>query len=157
VRYPFGSSIAYDKDRRFCSPKQIQMSDSSNPISYIKEVGGVFKLGSGVLGKSAIAVGFLMVTGTVAVFRLKSDLAILTALGVTILVFLAWFFPVMRFVQKHPDTALLEGAEWTGYQRFQAEAKGYIPQSSDKQPIPAPGTSDLRVSDKSIDAKGQDT
>ena len=132
------------------------MADDFNPINYLKEVGGVFKFGSGVLGKSAIAIGILMLAGAIAVGRLKTDSAILIALGIMALIFLLWFFPVMHFVQKHPDMALLEGAEWTGWQRFQVAAKGYLPSAQDKQPVPAPGTSDLMVPDEPADHKRQD-
>jgi hypothetical protein len=110
------------------------MPDELGPIGYLKEIGAAFKLGSGVLGKSAIAVGILMIVGGVAVYRLKSDGAILAALGIIALVFFLWFFPVIRFVEKHPDAALLEGAEWTGFHRFQAAAKGYLPSAEDRKP-----------------------
>jgi hypothetical protein len=123
-------------------PRDALMPDDSAPISYLKEIGAAFKLGSGVLGKSAIAVGILMVVGGIAVYRLKSDYAILVALGVIAGAFFLWFFPVIRFVEKHPDAALLEGAEWTGYHRFQAAAKGYLPSPEDKKPSLAPGMPD---------------
>lgn len=113
-----------------------------DPIEYAKEIGEGFKLGSGVLGKSAIAVGILMVVGGIAVYRLHSDKAILVALLMLAVIFLAWFFPVMRFVDKHPDAALLEGAEWTGWQRFQASAKGFLSDPSSTTIIVAPGTSE---------------
>jgi hypothetical protein len=112
-----------------------------NPLSIIREVGGVFRLGSGVLGKSAIAIGILMLVGGIAVYRLHSDLAILGALAMIAAVFFLWFFPVLRFVEKHPDAALLDGAEWTGYQRDQVAAKGYTPDPNDLTPKQvAPGT-----------------
>lgn len=109
------------------------MTDETSQTNYLKEIGEAFKLGSGVLGKSAIAVGILMMVGGVAVYRLKSDSAILVALGIIAIVFFLWFFPVIRFVEKHPDAALLEGAEWTGFHRFQAAAKGYVPSTVGEQ------------------------
>jgi hypothetical protein len=102
------------------------------PLSWISEIGGVFRLGSGVLGKSAIGMGILVAVGGIAVFRLHSDSSILIALGMIALVFFIWFFPVLRFCKDHPDAALLDGAEWTGYQRDRVAAKGYTPISGEK-------------------------
>ncbi|MGA9543173.1 MAG: hypothetical protein WBQ85_06380 [Candidatus Sulfotelmatobacter sp.] len=116
------------------------MDDDPKPIKYLKEIGAAFKLGSGVLGKSAIAVGILIVVGGIAIYRLKSDNAILLALGLIVVAFFLWFFPVIRFVGKHPDAALLEGAEWTGFHRFQAAAKGYIPTAEEQKPSLSPGS-----------------
>jgi|HubBroStandDraft_4_1064222.scaffolds.fasta_scaffold297018_2 hypothetical protein len=115
---------------------------------YLKQVGEAFRLGSGVLGKSAIAVGILIVVGGVAISRLKSDAAILVALAVVILAFFLWFFPVIRFVDKHPDAALLEGAEWI---RFQAAAKGFIPAASDKKPQEAPDSEAIVIAPSKTD------
>lgn len=117
---------------------------ATNPSNFnlnsIKEASGVFKFGSGVLGKSAIVIGVLMAAAGIAIYKLQSDLAIFGALIVAAIIFFLWFFPVIRFAEKHPDTALLEGAEWSGFQRFQAAAKGYIPNQGDRQPVIAPGT-----------------
>jgi hypothetical protein len=131
------------------------MPDELGPIGYLKEIGAAFKLGSGVLGKSAIAIGILMLVGGVAVYRLKSDSAILGALGIIAVAFFLWFFPVIRFVEKHPDAALLEGAEWTGYHRFQAAAKGYVPTSGEKKPTLAPGSS-LSLTENVADLEGEE-
>src|SRR2546422_1203811 len=98
------------------------MPDLDQLVSVVKEVGGVFKFGSGVLGKSAIAVGIIMLAAFVAVFRLHSDISIIGVILIAAAVFFIWFFYVLAFVAKHPDLALLEGAEWTGFQRFQAAA-----------------------------------
>ena len=123
------------------------MLDDSNPISYLREIGAAFKLGSGVLGKSAIAVGILLVVGGIAIFRLKSDNAILIALAVVFTAFFLWFFPVMRFVGKHPESALLESAEWIEYHRSQAAAKDYKPTPADRVPAFPPGSQGLVIID----------
>jgi hypothetical protein len=117
------------------------MADEPIPTSYLREIGQAFRLGSGVLGKSAIAVGILMLVGGVAVYRLKSDTAILVALGVIAAAFFLWFFPVLRFVEKNPEAGLLEGEQWTIYRQFQAAAKGYLPPRTERQPTLAPGSS----------------
>ena len=111
------------------------------PLSWIREVGGVFRLGSGVLGKSAIALGIFIAVCGIAVLKLHSDTAILIALGIIFVAFFVWFFPVLRFCKDHPDAALLDGSEWTGYQRDQIAAKGYTPTPGDMANLQiAPGT-----------------
>jgi hypothetical protein len=112
----------------------------SNPFDYIKEAGGVFKFGSGVLGKSAIAIAVLMVGVVVAAWRLHSDAAIIAIIAIGAVVFLVWLLCVLNFAGKHPDVALLEGAEWSGFQRFQAAAKGYIPSRTEQALTIPPGT-----------------
>lgn len=121
------------------NPRRMMRNDAGL-TGYLKEIGEAFRLGSGVLGKSAIAIGILIAVGGLAIFRLKSDGAILVALGVIIVAFFLWFFPVIRFVDKHPDAALLEGAEWRGWKQFEASAKGYVPQLPEKEPMPLPGS-----------------
>jgi hypothetical protein len=113
------------------TPRLRMPPDDPNPINYLREIGAAFKLGSGVLGKSAIAVGLFLVVVGIAVFRLKSDAAILLALGVMFAAFFLWFFPVIRFVEKHPEAALLESADWMEFHRFQAQTKGHIPATVD--------------------------
>lgn len=112
----------------------------SDIIDRIKEVGGVFKFGSGVLGKSAIALAVLLVAVIVAAARLHSDGAILAVIGVGAVIFFAWFAYVLRFASNHPDVALLEGAEWSGWKKFEASAKGFVPQLPEKEPAPMPGS-----------------
>lgn len=119
------------------------MADDFNPIKYFTEIGGVFKFGSGVLGKSAIAVGIFLLAIPVAVWRLHSDLAVLGALVFGALIFLLWFFSVLRFANQHPDLALLDGAEWTGWKKFEAAAKGSAPTAEQLKITSAPGTFSL--------------
>jgi hypothetical protein len=121
-----------------------------DPIAYIKEVGGVVKFGSGVLGKSAIALGVLLFGVVIAAARLHSDYAIIAVLIVGAIVFFGWLFHVLKFAEQHPDIAVLEGAEWSSFQRFQAAAKGYLPSPEDKKPILAPGTPDNLIPGESV-------
>ena len=121
----------------------------SDILNTIKEVGGVFKFGSGVLGKSAIALGVLLVAVIIAAARLHSDGAIIAALILGAVVFFGWLIYVLQFASKHPDVAVLEGAEWSGYQRFQAAAKGYTPVLPGKA-VPLPGSESLLPGDKTI-------
>jgi hypothetical protein len=121
-----------------------------DPIAYIKEVGGVVKFGSGVLGKSAIALGVLLFGVVIAAARLHSDEAIIGALVLGAIVFFGWLLYVLKFASQHPDIAVLEGAEWSSFQRFQAAAKGYVPAPAEQRPTLPPGSSLLLT----VDADG---
>jgi hypothetical protein len=124
------------------------MSDD-NPLRFIKEISGVLRLGSGLLGKSAIALSIFLCVILVAVFRLHSDLAIVGTIAMGAVVFFIWFFPVIRFAREHPAEAMLEGAEWSGYQRSQAEAKGYTPSAEELQRRSLPNGANLTLSAES--------
>jgi len=121
----------------------------SEILNSIKEIGGVFKLGSGVLGKSAIAVGILLIAVIVGTARLHSDAAILGAIGLGIAAFFVWLFCVLKFAGDHPDIAVLEGGEWSGYQRFQASAKGLIVSQAEERAVSPIGPEvPLQITDK---------
>ncbi len=118
------------------------MSDF-DPIAYIKEVGGVVKFGSGVLGKSAIALGVLLFAVAIGVARLHSDVAIIGVLVLGAVAFFGWFKYVLKFASDHPDIAVLEGAEWSSFQRFQAAAKGYVPTLEERQATTITGSQQM--------------
>jgi hypothetical protein len=118
----------------------------------VKEVGGVFKFGSGVLGKSAIALGVLLIAVIVAAARLHSDGAIIAVIAIGAVIFFGWFAYVLKFAADHPDAALLEGAEWSSYHRFQAAAKGHIPSPAEQQPTLSPGSGRLSISSETSQA-----
>lgn len=109
-------------------------------IKNLSEIGGGFKFGRGLLGKSAFPLGIVLIAAAIAIGRLKSDISIIVTLILSLIAFFMWFFPVLRFSEKHPDIALLEGAEWTGYKRFEASAKGYKPTRAEQVPTLEPGS-----------------
>jgi hypothetical protein len=121
------------------------MADS-NPLWLMKEIGGVLKLGSGLLGKSAIALSIWEGIILIAVVRLQSDWAIMSAIALGGIGFFVWYFPVISFAKKNPAEALLEGAEWSGFQRYRAEAKGYMPSANDLQQQSLPNGATLTLS-----------
>ena len=108
-------------------------------LKHFSEAGGAFKFGRGVLGKSAVLIGIFLSIVVVAVYRLSSDMAIIGALLLAAVVFFVWFFYVLKFSKAHPDVALLEGAEWTGWKRFEAKAKGFVPPRGDHKILPPSG------------------
>jgi hypothetical protein len=114
-------------------------------FGWLKEVGGIFKFGTGILAKSAIVLTVLLIAIIIAASRLHSDSYIVAVVGVGVIAFFIWLFSVLKFAGNHPDIALLEGAEWSGYQRFQAAAKGYSPPATEQQPAIAPGTQIITI------------
>lgn len=117
---------------------------SDDFIASVKEVGRVFKFGTGILGKSAITMGILLIGVIVAVARLHSDSAIIVAIVLGCLVFIAWFLFFLRFAGLHPDAALLEEAAEMGGKRFDADAKGFMPAPADGSlPLGSDGTEQL--------------
>ena len=70
---------------------------SDDFIASVKEIGRVFKFGTGILGKSAITMGILLIGVIVAVARLHSDSAIIVAIVLGCLVFIAWFLFFLGF------------------------------------------------------------
>ena len=102
------------------------------------------------MGKSAIALGVLLVAVIIGVSRLHSDAAILLAIVIGVLIFAGWFRYVLKFAGEHPDVALLEGSEWSGYQRFQATAKGYSPKATERKPTQLPGSQASQPEGKSL-------
>jgi hypothetical protein len=121
--------------------EDISNSDTPDFVTkMMKEVGGVFKFGRGVLGKSAIALGVLYVPISIAAFRLHSDRAILINIGIAAVLFLVWYGYILKFGSEHPEAILLDGAEWNSFKRFEAYAKNYSPQAEDRVPTTLPGS-----------------
>jgi hypothetical protein len=125
------SSAAGQSLRAFTTLGTMTKIFSHGFMASAKEVAGVFKIGTGVLGKSAIAMGVLLIAVIVAVARLHSDSAIILAIVLGCLVFIAWFLFFLRFAGLHPELVLLEGAEGMGGKRFEANAKAFIPHPSE--------------------------
>jgi hypothetical protein len=101
-------------------------------------IGGTFRFGRGVMGKSALlALAVVGVCG-MAVWRLPPS-QVLVGLGAAVGVFVLWFLKIIDYASKHPDAALLEGAEWSAYKRFEAKARS----------LPSP-PADLPISDPTV-------
>ena len=100
--------------------------NDDNTSKTVHAFGSVFRWGSGLLGKSAIVVGFLVV-GTLAIgFTLHSDLAKIGAIALAGVYFFVWYIRVMTFCDNHPAEAMLEGEQWAVHQQ-QITAKGQPP------------------------------
>jgi hypothetical protein len=69
---------------------------------------------------------------------LHSDAAIIGVLVFGAFVFFLWFFRVIKFSSDHPYLALLDGAEWTGWKKFEAAAKDVSPSAEQSKPTSSP-------------------
>lgn len=82
------------------------------------------RLAQGVVGKSSYVAGTALLALLVVAFSLR-DSGYLLAVGCIILVlFCAYFGGVLWFANKHPDMALLEGAELVKWRQIEMAAKG---------------------------------
>jgi hypothetical protein len=112
------------------------MSDE-NPIPAIlarMQALGHIRLARGVVGKTSIVAGLVVVVlGTIA-WRLPAESLFLFA-GLLILFFFVFLAAVIYFAHTHPEQALLEGAEIIQYRQQEMAAKE----------IPAPPPSPLTL------------
>ena len=82
------------------------------------------RLAQGVVGKSSY-VAFAALIGLAVVAYSLKDPGYLLAIGLVIAAtFLIFLFSVLWFAHKHPDTALLEGAELVRWRQIDMAAKG---------------------------------
>jgi hypothetical protein len=107
--------------------------DANNTPSFFRAIVSEIRLGSGIVGKSAIVLGILELCIVVAVWRLHNDSSILAALGFGALFLFLWLFQIIRFANRHPAAALLEGSTWAEHERFiQVSSKGMTPDQLDQ-------------------------
>ena len=131
--------------------KNVMGNDS--PFAIFQHVGQITKLGSGLLGKSAIILGVLLAAGVVAIARLHSDIAIIVTVVLLAIFFFCWFVPIIKFSHEHPAEALLEGSQWAAHQQFLATkgdgvlllARGDDPATDMKAGKPAPDQLERKI------------
>ena len=92
---------------------------NDNTTNTLSAVGGMFRWGSGILGKTAIAFAVFEAAGFAAIFNLHSDGMIMGVLALMMLAFFAWYLLLLRFCDQHPAETLLEGIHWAQYQQQQ--------------------------------------
>jgi hypothetical protein len=101
------------------------MSDNPPWLSPIlNKFTSAISLGSGLLGKSAIVVGPAVVLIVGVAFSMHSDLMKLGTILIAVVALFLWYFPFLRFCEKHPADALLEGAHWAQHQQLILAIKG---------------------------------
>ena len=94
--------------------------------------------GAGSWENRAIALGFLLVAVVVAVWRLHSDWRLSALYSLERCSFSFGFIECFNSSSDDPDLALLDGAVWTEWKRFEAAAKGYLPTPEDSKPTILP-------------------
>ena len=99
------------------------MTETSR-FAVVGEIASVIRRGSGLLGKSAIILGILMVAIVVVAYRVAGNWAILATPLVGALIYYPWFFYILRFAKSNPDSALLDGRDYTEHHRMLLAAKG---------------------------------
>lgn len=125
-------------------------------VSYAQHIGAAFKLGSGLLGKSAIALGLLLFAIIVAVFRLHSDIAIFSTLVFAAIVFFIWFFPVIRFAEASRCCAFGRcGVEW--FPEISSGCEGIHSSAIRQNTFPFPGSTAALPPGKNSDPLPEDT
>lgn len=117
----------------------------SDPIAWLKglaESATRVRLPPGVLGKTHTVMVGIMVIWTVVIFRLSGtelylDAGLIGCGAAATWVGLRWCRESRDFAVKNPALALMEGADITDYQRFQAEAK-VVSIAADLPSVPSP-------------------
>jgi hypothetical protein len=92
---------------------------------------GHIRLARGVVGKASVVAGIaLLVLGAIAM-RIDAKLLLVIS-GMVLLAFFVYLAAVMWFAHRHPEQALLEGAEIIQYRHQEMAARGFpvAPQAS---------------------------
>lgn len=93
------------------------------------------RLAQGVVGKSSYVAATALLALLVVAFSLK-DSGYLLAIGLIILLlFVVYFAGVLWFATRHPDMALLEGAELVKWRQIDMAAKGHPSLSNSDQQV----------------------
>lgn len=119
-------------------------TDPNEIIRQVAERGLGIKFGRGVAAKTAYAMIALLVIWLGVIWKLGDGLmlncfligAALAATAVDVW----WIWSTQRFAERNPAQALLDGAEFIEYKKFEAEVKGgaaVLPGNSDIQQIGA--------------------
>jgi hypothetical protein len=133
------------------------VSENKPSIEILKDIGqsagGVFRFGTGVMGKSAILMFVLLVVFGLAIWKLQGTAAIVGIAILGALTFFLWLIAILRYTSKHPEAALLEGAEWTAWKKFEASAKTVVnppalPAIADPNAPPLPPGTSVEEPDK---------
>ena len=98
-----------------------------NPLEIMKALtqstGGMLRFGKGFMGRSAGLLYVLLLILGVAIARVPGTIAILSIAVLAIVAFFLWLIVMRDHTQKHPDSALLEGAEWTAWKKYESRTK----------------------------------
>lgn len=98
------------------------------------DMGSVFKFGYGIVGKSTIGFVSLIFMGVIVAFKQPEHAFHSFVLGAA--VFCAWYLRVENLAIKHPELALLDGAELRKWEQLRQSKSGpAIVEASAVQPL----------------------
>lgn len=97
---------------------------------------GHIRLAHGVVGKASVVAGIaLLVLGGIA-WRIDAGLLLVMA-GAVLLAFFVYLVAILWFAHRHPEQALLEGAEIIQYRQQEMVGKG-VTTLPNSPPTPEP-------------------
>jgi hypothetical protein len=106
------------------------------------------RLGRGVLGRVSYVAALAMVALAVVAYKSTDKLVQVVVIAAIAMLFLIYFFGILRFSIKHRDIALLEGAELLAWRQMDIHAKT-VPIPPQQTVLADPGT-------KAISGPGDD-
>jgi hypothetical protein len=122
-------------------------------LGKLTEKFGQIKFPPGLIGKSSYVMIGLLVLWAIIAFRMSSnsswhDPLLLVGIIATATV-IWWVWSTQRFAERNSGLAVLEGAEFLAYHRFEVQAKGlqlpHSPSSTDPDKPPPPQITDDRA------------
>jgi hypothetical protein len=114
------------------------MADEFDPIVLVRkltEAYGRFRFGRGVVGKTGHAMIAILIVWGLVVWRLSgtwTDIFTISAGLIATVTFAWWTKSTQSFAERNPAQAMLEGAEFLEYHKFEVQAKGLPPATSSK-------------------------
>ena len=109
-------------------------AENKDPLDMVKKLAETYqgiKFGRGLVGKTSHAMIALFGIWAIVLFRLTTDIWLDIALVgggcVATGVYVWWVRRTQAFAAENPGLALLEGAEFVEYQKWEAEVKGGRP------------------------------
>jgi hypothetical protein len=94
------------------------------------------RLAQGVVGKASYVAGTALLALMAVAISLREPVYLLAVAILVVILFLGYLLGSLWFSHKHPDMALLEGAELVKWRQIEMAAKGLsINQAAPPQPI----------------------
>jgi hypothetical protein len=107
------------------------MPENNGVQSWLSKLGESYsqiKFGPGVVGKTSYATIALFILWAIVLIRLSGnawlDIVLLFGAIVATCIYIWWVRKTQAFAENNPELALLEGAQFVEYQKWQAQAKG---------------------------------
>lgn len=95
------------------------------------------RLGPGVVGRSATVAVAALIVLAVAAYKINNDYFLFAIVILVVLIFAGFFWGAMRYADRNPAAALLEGAELVTWRKQELAAKN-VPHLPDSPVITDP-------------------